>query len=101
MLNPNLANQILNGFGTSKKGPVMKHRLMKDMSLNKRMEKESEETEEKEMKKGQPLSFYDMKGKRKFMSGTYKLVKKKVNGRTRTFAVAKAPSGIMSWRIVG
>ena len=47
------------------------------------------------------LSFYDLKAKKKFKSSNYKIVTKKVNGNSRRFAVAKAPSGIMSWRILG
>lgn len=43
------------------------------------------------------LSFYDVKGKEKFLSTKYKIVNK--NGRR--FAVAKAPSGIEAWRIIG
>ena len=43
------------------------------------------------------LSFYDVKAKKKFKTNKYKIVKKK----GRRFAVAKAPSGIESWRILG
>ena len=43
------------------------------------------------------LKFYDLKGKKKFMSKNYKLVTKS----GRRFAVCKAPSGAESWRIVG
>lgn len=43
------------------------------------------------------LSFYDVKGKKKFKSSNYKYQVRK----GRRFAVTKAPSGIMSWRIVG
>lgn len=43
------------------------------------------------------LSFYDLKSKKKFKSNNYKIVKK---GK-RKFAVCKAPSGIMSWRVLG
>jgi hypothetical protein len=49
----------------------------------------------------QTIGFYDVKGKKKFKTGVYKLVKKKVRGKTRTFAVAKAPSGCAAWRIMG
>jgi hypothetical protein len=42
------------------------------------------------------LKFYDLKGKKSFMSDKYKLVVKK----GRKFAVAKAPSGNDAWRIV-
>ena len=43
------------------------------------------------------LSFYDVKGKEKFNSSNYKIVVKK----GRRFAVAKAPSGIDAYRIMG
>ena len=43
------------------------------------------------------LTFYDVKGKKKFTSDKYKLVVKK----GRKFAVADAPSGIQAWRIIG
>jgi len=43
------------------------------------------------------LNFYDLKAKKKFTSSNYKIVVKK----GRRFAVTKAPSGIMAWRIVG
>lgn len=43
------------------------------------------------------LEFYDLKGKRKFQTNRYKIVIR----NKRRFAVAKAPSGIMSWRILG
>jgi hypothetical protein len=43
------------------------------------------------------LSFYDLKSKKKFMTDKYKTVVKK----GRKFAVADAPSGIKSWRIMG
>lgn len=43
------------------------------------------------------LSFYDMKGKRKFTTSNYTLRSK----GGRNFAVTKAPSGIASWRIMG
>lgn len=43
------------------------------------------------------LSFYDVKGKKKFKSSNYKVVTKK----GRKFAVAKAPSGIDAYRILG
>jgi hypothetical protein len=46
------------------------------------------------------LSFWDLKGKKKFNSTDYKIVSKSVKGNTRKFAVALAPSGIQSWRIV-
>lgn len=43
------------------------------------------------------LSFYDLKSKKKFKSSNYKTTVRK----GRRFAVAKAPSGIESWRILG
>lgn len=43
------------------------------------------------------LSFYDVKGKKKFSSSDYKIVTKK----GRRFAVAKAPTGIDAYRILG
>jgi|TARA_Y100000310_G_scaffold342241_1_gene444511 hypothetical protein len=43
------------------------------------------------------LKFYDVKGRKSFMSTKWKKVVKK----GRAFAVAKAPSGIMAWRIIG
>ena len=43
------------------------------------------------------LKFYDMKAKKSFMSNKYKIITKK----NRKFAVAKAPSGVDSYRIVG
>lgn len=46
------------------------------------------------------LKFYDVKGKKKFMSSKYKFKTRKVKGTTRYFALAKAPSGITAWRIV-
>lgn len=42
------------------------------------------------------LKFYDLRAKKAFKSTTYKLVKKS----GRNFAVAKAPSGCDSYRIV-
>ena len=43
------------------------------------------------------LSFYDVKGKKKFTTDKY--VTKVRKGRK--FAVADAPSGIKAWRILG
>lgn len=43
------------------------------------------------------LKFYDLKKKKSFTTSSYKIVKK----GNRRFAVAKAPSGIDSWRIIG
>ncbi len=44
----------------------------------------------------QELKFYDMKSKKSFKTSKYRVVKK---GR-RNFAVAKAPSGVKSYRII-
>ena len=52
---------------------------------------------------GKKLKFYDVKAKKKFTTDKYKKVTRK-NPRTKIkmkFAVAKAPSGIESWRILG
>ena len=46
------------------------------------------------------LKFYDVKGKKSFYSDKYKLVVKRTKSGNRKFAVADAPSGIKSWRIV-
>jgi len=43
------------------------------------------------------LNFYDVKAKKKFESSKFKVVTKS----GRRFAVAKAPSGIDAYRIVG
>lgn len=43
------------------------------------------------------LKFYDLKKKTSFMTAKYDIKTK----AGRRFAVAKAPSGIESWRIVG
>ena len=47
-----------------------------------------------------PLKFYDLKGKQSFTTDNNKIVTKKVKGRKKRFAVAKAPSGIESWRVL-
>jgi hypothetical protein len=52
------------------------------------------------------LDFYDLAGKKHFKSADYKLVKKtrKLKSGKKlpmTFAVAKAPSGHDSWKILG
>jgi len=46
------------------------------------------------------LSFYDVKSKRKFTSNKYEIKTRMVKGHKRRFAVAKAPSGIQSWRVL-
>jgi hypothetical protein len=43
------------------------------------------------------LKFYDVKSKKSFITANYKIVKKS----GKTFAVAKAPSGIEAYRILG
>lgn len=43
------------------------------------------------------LKFYDLRGKKSFMTSNYKIVMKS----GRKFAVATAPSGISSWHIMG
>ena len=43
------------------------------------------------------LKFYDLKGKKSFTTDKYRTVVKK----GRKFAIAKAPSGIDAWRIMG
>ena len=47
------------------------------------------------------LVFYDLKTKKKFKSNMYTIKTRMVRGKPRKFAVAKAPSGIASWRIIG
>jgi hypothetical protein len=47
------------------------------------------------------LKFYDVKGKKKFSSDKYKKVTKNTKRGKVQFAVAKAPSGIEAWRILG
>jgi len=43
------------------------------------------------------LSFFDMKGKKKFETDDYSVI----NKSGRRFAVANAPSGVKAYRIVG
>jgi hypothetical protein len=43
------------------------------------------------------IKFYDLKAKKSFTTDKYKVVVKK----GKRFAVAKAPSGIDSWRLLG
>lgn len=47
------------------------------------------------------LKFYDLKKRKSFTSDRYKLVSKKTKTGMRYFAIAKAPSGVPSYRIVG
>ena len=44
-----------------------------------------------------PLKFYDLKARKSFTSKNYAIRTK----NKRRFAIAKAPSGISSWRILG
>lgn len=46
------------------------------------------------------LKFYDVKGKKSFTSSKFKFMPKKTRAGMRYFAIAKAPSGIDSYRIV-
>jgi len=46
------------------------------------------------------LKFYDVKAKKIFYADEYKLVTKRTRSGMRKFAIAKAPSGIDSYRIV-
>lgn len=43
------------------------------------------------------LNFYDLKSRKKFSTNKYEITVRK----GRRFAVADAPSGIKSWRIIG
>ncbi len=46
------------------------------------------------------LNFYDLRTRQTFYSNKYKKIVKMVKGKKRYFAVADAPSGIKSWRII-
>jgi len=46
------------------------------------------------------LKFYDLKKKKGFTTDKFKLKTKKTKAGIRHFAIAKAPSGIESWRII-
>jgi len=46
------------------------------------------------------LKFYDLKRRKSFVTDKYKLVTKRTRSGMRKFAVAKAPSGVDSYRIV-
>jgi len=49
----------------------------------------------------EPLEFYDVKSKTKFTSSNWRIETKLSKGRTRYFAVTKAPAGTHeAWRIV-
>jgi len=43
------------------------------------------------------LKFYDLRGKKSFVTDSYRVVTKK----GRKYAVATAPSGATAWRIIG
>jgi len=47
------------------------------------------------------LKFRDMKSRKNFLTDKYKLISKKTKIGVRYFAVAKAPSGVDAYRIVG
>ena len=47
------------------------------------------------------LKFYDLKKKKSFTTDKFKFVMKSTRSGKRYFAVATAPSGVKSWRIVG
>ena len=46
------------------------------------------------------LKFYDLKTKQSFVTDKYEFRTKETKNGTKYFAVADAPSGIKSWRIV-
>ncbi len=49
----------------------------------------------------EPLEFYDIKTKSKFTSADWRIETKESKGKTRYFAVARAPGGSHeAWRIV-
>jgi len=45
----------------------------------------------------EPLKFYDLRAKKAFTTDKYTIKTKK----GRRFAIAKSPSGVESWRILG
>jgi len=47
------------------------------------------------------LKFFDVKAKKSFTTTKYRLTSRKTTKRITYFVVAKAPSGIEAWRIVG
>jgi len=53
--------------------------------------------------KNAKLSFYDLKSKKKFTTDKYttKIIKNKRTKVKMKFAIADAPSGIKSWRVMG
>lgn len=46
------------------------------------------------------LKFYDVRARKSFFTNKYKKVSRMVKGNKRMFAVAKAPSGVESWRVL-
>jgi hypothetical protein len=48
----------------------------------------------------QKLDFYDLKKKKKFSTNDYKFIVKKTQKGIKHFAIATAPSGIKSWRVI-
>lgn len=46
------------------------------------------------------IKFYDVKGKKSFMSDKVVLTSRKTSKRVTFFAVTDAPSGIKAWRII-
>ena len=46
------------------------------------------------------LKFYDMKKRKAFVTDNYRLISKRTKHGMRYFAIATAPSGIKSYRIV-
>ena len=46
------------------------------------------------------LKFYDLKAKKSFTTDKYRIVSKSTKRGIKYFAVAKAPSGVDSYRIV-
>jgi len=46
------------------------------------------------------MRFYDLKNRKMFETSKYVVIKKRVRGKIRHFAVATAPSGIKAYRII-
>lgn len=47
------------------------------------------------------IKFYDLKNKKFFTTDKYKTVRKKTKRGMRSFAVAKSPQGVESWKVLG
>jgi len=48
-----------------------------------------------------PLTFFDVKARKRFSTSKYKTVKKRVRGSVTTFAVAKSPfTGVKCYRVL-